>query len=131
MVTGAPNDPTPQEVDRFLEDGRADKRARLVDEPPEVPGTEGGYRKPSPRFIEEASALMGISTRSCHVIGDTLVDLQTAWAAHANAWAVNCGKPELPRAIADRAVQGEYSVQDSFLIFTSKLLPDSADRIRS
>ena len=68
---------------------------------PEAPGTEGGYRKPSPRFIDEALAHLGNPSIATHMIGDTLVDLETAWNTDSTAWAVGCGKPQLP--VAHRA----------------------------
>ena len=81
---------------------------------PEAPGTEGGYRKPSTRFIDEACAHLEILPGNCHMIGDTLVDLQTAWNANAKAWAVACGKPELPEQISAGAVRGEHSLKSDF-----------------
>lgn len=75
---------------------------------PEAPDVEGGYRKPSPRFIREAQAKFNFDLNNAHVIGDTLVDLETAWNAGAQAWAVGCGKPELPRMHAAGKIQGSY-----------------------
>jgi len=81
---------------------------------PETPGTEGGYRKPSPRFIEEACQHLGIAPMQCHMIGDTLVDLKTAWNAGVRAWAVACGKPELPKQIHAGGLGGEYALEADF-----------------
>jgi len=81
---------------------------------PEVPGVEGGYRKPSPRFIQEACAHLGLSAGACHMIGDTMVDLETAWAAGAQAWAVGCGKPELPKQIAAGKIPGAHGLKADF-----------------
>lgn len=75
---------------------------------PEAPGTEGGYRKPSPRFIEEACQQLQLDPVDCHVIGDTLVDLETAWATGAEAWGVACGKPELVEAHASGEISGGH-----------------------
>ena len=50
---------------------------------PEAPDVTGGYRKPSPRFIREAQAKFNFDLNNAHVIGDTLVDLETAWSAGA------------------------------------------------
>lgn len=73
---------------------------------PEAPDQSGGYRKPSPRFIDEACQHVGLAPESCHIIGDTLVDLETGWASGAHAWAVECGKPQLPQAHLDRQITG-------------------------
>lgn len=94
---------------------------------PEAPGTEGGYRKPSPRFIEEACSLTGIAQSHCHVIGDTLVDLETAWHADAQAWAVSCGKPELPRMIQSEALSGAHTLEGSFPNCVERIIEAQSD----
>lgn len=81
---------------------------------PEAPGTEGGYRKPSPRFIEEALQQLGSQSIATHMIGDTLVDLETGWAADSTAWAVGCGKPQLPAACHAGKINGSYEFRDNF-----------------
>ncbi len=82
---------------------------------PEAPGTEGGYRKPSPRFIDEALQHLGNRDAVTHMIGDTLVDLETAWATKSTAWAVDCGKPQLPAAHhASEISGGSYHFCDDF-----------------
>lgn len=81
---------------------------------PETPEVTGGYRKPSPRFIQEACAQLDLAAEHCHMIGDTLVDLETAWNAGAHAWAVACGKPQLPEQIADGVVSGQHTLKDDF-----------------
>lgn len=81
---------------------------------PELPGTDGRYRKPSTRFLQEASKQLDFDLKHSHVIGDTLVDLQTAWNAHAHAWALGCGKPELPEAHRSGAISGEYTFVEDF-----------------
>jgi histidinol-phosphate phosphatase family protein len=81
---------------------------------PEAPSAEGGYRKPSPRFIQEALAHLGNRDAAAHMIGDTLVDLETAWNAGANAWAVACGKPQLPKQLAEGIVPGAHTLKDDF-----------------
>ncbi|MDQ8195158.1 HAD-IIIA family hydrolase [Coraliomargarita sp. SDUM461004] len=81
---------------------------------PEAPGTEGGYRKPSPRFIQEACAHLQLPPRQCHMIGDTRVDLETAWQAGAHAWAVACGKPQLPQQIAAGEITGPHTLCKDF-----------------
>ena len=81
---------------------------------PEAPGTEGGYRKPSPRFIEEALQQLGSQSIATHMIGDTLVDLETAWATNSTAWAVGCGKPQLPAACHAGEIGESYEFRDNF-----------------
>jgi len=49
------------------------------------------------------------------MIGDTLVDLETAWATKSTAWAVDCGKPQLPAAHhASEISGGSYHFCDDF-----------------
>lgn len=81
---------------------------------PEAPDVTDGYRKPSPRFIEEACAHLDASPSDCHVIGDTLVDLETAWNTGAQAWAVACGKPELPAKISAGEILKAHTLEDDF-----------------
>jgi histidinol-phosphate phosphatase family protein len=81
---------------------------------PEAPNTEGGYRKPSPRFIDEALQHLGATGAATHMIGDTLVDLETAWATESTAWAVDCGKPQLPAAHRAAEIVGNYEFRDDF-----------------
>ena len=81
---------------------------------PEAPGTEGGYRKPSKRFIDEALSHLGARDAATHMIGDTLVDLETAWNANACAWAVGCGKPQLAAAHLAGEIDGSYEFRDDF-----------------
>lgn len=81
---------------------------------PEAPGTEGGYRKPSTRFIDEALRHLGAPDAATHMIGDTLVDLETAWNANASAWAVGCGKPQLAAAHHAGQIDGDYQFRDDF-----------------
>lgn len=54
----------------------------VADEPP---GTPGGYRKPSPRFIQETIARFGLDPRRCLVVGDKRRDLESAVAANVPA----------------------------------------------
>ncbi|MGB0257770.1 MAG: HAD-IIIA family hydrolase [Coraliomargarita sp.] len=82
---------------------------------PEAPDQTGGYRKPSPRFINEACQHLGTSTTNSHMIGDTLVDLETAWTSEAQAWAVECGKPQLPKAHQQNSIKGgPYEMRPNF-----------------
>jgi len=81
---------------------------------PEAPGTEGGYRKPSPRFIREALKHLGAQNTATHMIGDTLVDLETAWNTDSAAWAVGCGKPQLAAAHHAGQLDGSYEFRDDF-----------------
>ena len=89
---------------------------------PEVPDVAGGYRKPSPRFIEGACRHLDITPQHCHMIGDTLTDLETAWNAGAHAWAVACGKPELPEQIAAGRIPGTHTLKDDFPACVDALL---------
>ena len=81
---------------------------------PEAPGIAGGYRKPSTRFIDEALSHLGALDAATHMIGDTLVDLETAWKANASAWAVGCGKPQLVEAHLAGKIDGAYQFRDDF-----------------
>lgn len=81
---------------------------------PEAPGTEGGYRKPSTRFLDEACTHLGTQITCCHMIGDTLVDLQTAWNAGATAWGVACGKPQLVQAHRAGKLSKPYEFHNDF-----------------
>ena len=81
---------------------------------PEAPGTEGGYRKPSTRFIDEALSHLVAPYAATHMIGDTLVDLETAWNVNASAWAVGCGKPQLAAANHAGQINGAYQFRDDF-----------------
>lgn len=90
---------------------------------PEAPGENGGYRKPATRFLDEACDLLNTPAANCHVIGDTLVDLQTAWNAGAHAWAVACGKRELPAAHFAGGIEGSYEFQPDFASCINTILP--------
>jgi histidinol-phosphate phosphatase family protein len=81
---------------------------------PEAPGTAVGYRKPSPRFIQEALAHLGNRDATAHIIGDTLVDLETAWNSDSTAWAVSCGKPELTASHQAGEIDGSYEFREDF-----------------
>jgi D-glycero-D-manno-heptose 1,7-bisphosphate phosphatase len=59
---------------------------------PEHPSETGGYRKPSPRFINEALEHFNLKRADCHMVGDTCVDLETAWTADIQPWLVMNGK---------------------------------------
>ncbi len=58
---------------------------------PESPASDVLYRKPSPRFIDEVAEHNEAGKFNCHMIGDSLSDLQTAWNAGIQAWAVTSG----------------------------------------
>ena len=89
---------------------------------PEAPETTTGYRKPSARFINEAARHTGQTTDQFHVIGDTMVDLQTAWNAGAKAWAVASGKPELQAAQFNQTILGSYRFKKDFTDCVSEIL---------
>ncbi|CAA6678743.1 MULTISPECIES: HAD-IIIA family hydrolase [unclassified Lentimonas] len=92
---------------------------------PEAPGTEGGYRKPSTRFIDEALKHLAAPEAATHMIGDTLVDLETAWNVGSTAWAVGCGKPQLPAAHHAGQIDGDYEFRDTFPDCIRSITPDS------
>ena len=92
---------------------------------PEAPDISGGYRKPSPRYIEEAAKYFKFSPEDAHMIGDTMVDLETAWASGAKGWAVGCGKSELPKAHALGQIEGDYRFVDDFPSFVQTILNQS------
>ncbi len=82
---------------------------------PEAPNEKGGYRKPSPRYIEETANYFGFKKEDSHVIGDTMVDLETAWNSGANAWAVGNGKKDLVEAHKSGSITGgNYEFAESF-----------------
>lgn len=89
---------------------------------PETPGTANGFRKPSPRFIYKAAEHVGQLTNQFHMIGDTLVDLETAWRAEAHAWAVTSGKPELTAAHSKQAILGTYHFKKNFTDCVSEIM---------
>ncbi|TVP78160.1 MAG: HAD-IIIA family hydrolase [Puniceicoccaceae bacterium] len=91
---------------------------------PEAPETAGGYRKPSPRFIQAACQHLDLAPTECHMVGDTLVDLETAWNAGARAWAVACGKPALPEAHAAGTITGGcYRICPDFAGCLAQIMP--------
>jgi histidinol-phosphate phosphatase family protein len=81
---------------------------------PEAPDTRDGYRKPSPRFIQEALAHLGNKDAATHMIGDTLVDLETAWNSHSDAWAIGCGKTQLTASHQAGEIDGSYKFREDF-----------------
>ena len=81
---------------------------------PEAPEALHGHRKPSPRFIDEACAHLDLSPNDCHMIGDTLVDLETAWNAKAHAWAVACGKTQILEQFTAGGIAGKHTLQEDF-----------------
>lgn len=56
------------------------------------PGSSGGYRKPSPRYIQETVARDGLDARRCYMIGDRHSDWESGLTAGINSVAVSCGK---------------------------------------
>ena len=81
---------------------------------PEAPDIEDGYRKPSPRFILEALSHLGNKDTATHIIGDTLVDLETAWNSDSIAWAIGCGKPQLTASHHAGEIDGSYEFREDF-----------------
>ena len=91
----------------------------------EVPWNKGGYRKPSPRYIEEAAKYFKFPPEDAHMLGDSMVDLETAWASGAKGWAVGCGKPELPEAHALGQIDGQYRFAEDFPSCVESILKQS------
>lgn len=75
----------------------------IADEPP---GTQGGYRKPSPRFIAETIAAHSLDKAGCVVVGDKRRDLESAVAA--GVWAIRIS------ADRDDPAAAEYAAAHSF-----------------
>lgn len=59
---------------------------------PEAGPVDGGYRKPSPRYIDEVVARRGFHRRRCVIVGDRRSDWQAGIAAGIGAVAVRTGK---------------------------------------
>lgn len=59
---------------------------------PEAETVEGGYRKPSPRYIDEVLARRKFERGDCVVVGDRRSDWQAGIAAGIGAVAVRTGK---------------------------------------
>jgi D-glycero-D-manno-heptose 1,7-bisphosphate phosphatase len=96
--------------------------ANLFDEiciAPEAPGQPSLYRKPSPRFITETIAKVGLNPRGCWMVGDSAADIGAALAAGINAAAVRTGKVD-PQSIAEVA-SGRVPVFDDFGAFAASL----------
>ena len=53
------------------------------------------------------------------MIGDTLVDLKTAWNSDSIAWAIGCGKPQLTASHHAGEIDGSYEFREDF----SRLYP--------
>lgn len=70
----------------------------------EPPGTEGGYRKPSPRFILETIAAFHLDPASCFAVGDKRRDLEAGLAAGIRAVRVSADIDD-PSAAAYAAEQ--------------------------
>lgn len=56
------------------------------------PGTKNGYRKPSPRYIQEVLRAEGLHPRSCFMVGDRLSDWESGVLAGISSIAVRSGK---------------------------------------
>lgn len=80
----------------------------IADEPP---GTPGGYRKPSPRFILETMAQFGLDPRRCVVVGDRRRDLESAVAAGIGAIRVTADRDD-PDAAEFARSRGFPSIDD-------------------
>lgn len=87
-----------------------------------LPESPDPYRKPSPRFIEEALERFHLHKSNAHMVGDTFADLHTAWNAGVQAWALACGKPELPDAHKAGDISGDYRYADDFPAVVTAIL---------
>lgn len=86
---------------------------------PEAPGEPSAYRKPSPKFIQEAVAEHGLDPAGCWMVGDSPADVGAALAAGIRAAAVRTGKvrPESIPAVA----AGTVPVFEDFGAFAASL----------
>ena len=48
------------------------------------------------------------------MIGDTLVDLETAWNSDSTAWAIGCGKSQLTASHHASRIDGNYEFREDF-----------------
>lgn len=72
------------------------------------------YRKPSPRFINEALEYFNIESSNAHIIGDTMVDLEAGNAAGISAWLVGNGKKETVLAHKAQSIHLKYKFCKDF-----------------
>ena len=79
-----------------------------------LPESNDVYRKPSPRFINEALEYFEIESSNAHIIGDALVDLQAGNAAAINTWLVGSGKKEAVIAHEAKAIHLKYNFCEDF-----------------
>lgn len=96
----------------------------IADEPP---GTPGGYRKPSPRFILETIERFGLDSGRCLVVGDKRRDLESAANAGIGAVRISVDQDE-PDAAAFAMEHGYPTVADfSELVNLPQFGVDSSD----
>ncbi|MCC5790757.1 MAG: HAD-IIIA family hydrolase [Opitutales bacterium] len=86
-----------------------------------LPGSPDSYRKPSPLFIQQALAMTSLPQTSAFMIGDSMVDLETANNAGIHAWLVGNGKPEAVKAHQEGQINLSYTFAKDF--------PESIDLI--
>lgn len=79
-----------------------------------LPESNDLYRKPSPRFINEALKYFKIESSNAHIIGDTMVDLEAGNAAEINAWLVGNGKKETVLAHETKSIDLKYKFCKDF-----------------
>jgi len=92
---------------------------------PGAPGDGDPYRKPAPRFIDEALDRFQIPREQAHMVGDTRVDLRTAAAAGVHAWLVGNGKPEAVQAHRSGEIALDYRFRESFPACAQAILNES------
>ena len=95
----------------------------IADEPP---GTEGGYRKPSPRFILETIERFHLDPSRCLAVGDKRRDLEAALRASIRAVRISADIDD-PAAAAYAAANEIPTISDfaDLLQILSSLFPPS------
>lgn len=83
----------------------------IADEPP---GSAGGYRKPSPRFILETVAKFSLDPRMCWAVGDKRRDLESAAAAGIRAirMAADIDDPSAAAYATERSIPAAKAFKD-------------------
>jgi len=94
---------------------------------PGTPSSGDPYRKPSPKFIEEALRRFGADAGQAHMIGDTAADLETACNANIRGWLVRSGKPEAVDAYRAGALAFDCRCRPAFADCIREILAPPAD----
>jgi len=93
----------------------------IADEPP---GTPGGYRKPSPKFIVETIAARSLQKDACIVVGDKRRDLESAVAAGIGAIRITADRDD--RDAAEYAAAHSFPTISRFDELMGLVLPGTA-----